>query len=187
MRSYFRIGFALLLFACIGFVSCENNIKTVAYYGTKDNTPLLVENNATIYYTDSARTKMKLTAPVIESFGGENAYELFPKGMKVDFYNDSMNVISHVSADSATMYDNKNEKLMRADKNVDVINRKNEELKTSELFWDERKHILYTNKAVNIQTATQVLYGDGLTSNEDFTDYKITNLHGVVTLNNEQK
>jgi LPS export ABC transporter protein LptC len=184
---YFRIVFILPVAVVLFLVSCENNLDKVTKYSKEDNTPLLVEKNATVYYTDSARSKLKLTAPLIKSYGGENSYDLFPLGMKVDFYDDSMNVSSHVSADSAIMYNNKKRKLMEADNHVDVINRKKEELKTEQLFWDETKHILYTNKAVTIQTATQLLYGDGLTSNEDFSNYKITNLRGTVMLNNQQK
>jgi len=186
--NHFRIAFTLLiLIASLGAVSCENNMKTVDLITAEDNTPLLVENNATIFYTDSARSKLKLTAPVIESYGGKDPYDLFRKGMKVDFYDDSMHVSSHVTADSAIMHNNKNNKLMEADRNVIVVNKKGERLNTEQLYWDETKHIIYTNKAVTITTATEILDGDGLQSNEDFTDYKITSLHGTVMLNDTKK
>ena len=76
---------------------------------------------------------------------------------------------------------------MEADRNVVVVNKKGERLNTEQLYWDETKHIIYTNKAVTITTATEILDGDGLQSNEDFTDYKITSLHGTVMLNETKK
>ena len=162
-------------------------MATVTLITANDNTPLLVENNATIYYTDSARSKLKLVAPIIESYGGKDPYDLFRKGIKVDFYDDSLHVNSSVVSDSAIMHNNKNRKLMEADHHVVVKNKKNEQLNTEQLFWDETKHTIYTDKAVTIKTATEILYGDGLQSNEDFSDYSITNLKGTVMLNDSKK
>ncbi|HTA84422.1 MAG TPA: LPS export ABC transporter periplasmic protein LptC [Bacteroidia bacterium] len=185
--NHTRIAILVLMLSVLCMASCENNLKTVDLITAEDKTPLLVENNATIYYTDSARAKLKLTAPVIESYGGKDPYDLFRKGMKTDFYDDSMHVSSHVTADSAIMHNNKNNKLMEADRNVVVVNKKGEQLNTEQLFWDETKHVIYTNKAVTIKTATEILFGDGLKSNEDFTDYQITSLHGTVMLNDTKK
>lgn len=72
---------------------------------------------------------------------------------------------------------------MEADNNVVVVNKKHDTLRTEQLFWDEMQHKIYTSKAVNITTKTQILYGDGLVSNEDFSNYQITNIKGSVTIN----
>ncbi len=162
-------------------------MATVTVITAPDKTPLLVEENANIVYTDSARTKLRLLAPIIERYGGTDPVDSFNKGMKIDFYDDSMNVTSHVSANKGIMHDNKDKQLMEADNDVVVINKKGDTLNTEQLFWDATKHSIYTNKYVKITTATQILYGDGLQSNEDFTDYKIINIKGSVTLSNSKK
>ena len=71
---------------------------------------------------------------------------------------------------------------MEVDNNVSVLNRKGERLNTEQLFWDENKQKIYTNKFVRIKTAKQIIYGDGLISNTDFTQYKITNIRGTIEL-----
>ncbi|HXP49824.1 MAG TPA: LPS export ABC transporter periplasmic protein LptC [Bacteroidia bacterium] len=180
---------SLILFVLGSFClfSCENNISTVNLITAPDKTPFAVEENANIAYIDSSRTKMNLSAPIIERYGGTDPYDEFKKGFKIDFYDDSLHITSHVSANYGIKRDSKTKQIMEADNDVVVVNKKGEKLNTEQLFWDETKHTIYTNKFVKIQTATQILYGDGLKSNEDFTDYQITNIKGSVSLNSSQK
>ncbi len=162
--------------------SCENNIDKVNLITASDKTPLQSEENAEYAYTDSAKTRFILKAPVINTFGGKNPYQECPKGMSVDFYDDSGRISSHINSDYAIRYENT--KIMEADGNVVVINKKGEKLNTEQLFWDQSKHTIYTPKYVQIRTSTEILLGDGLQSNEDFTHYTITNIRGTVQLDN---
>ena len=176
---------ALTLVIALGFYSCENNIDTVNLITAKDNSLLQSEENATYTYTDSSKVKFKLTAPLLNNYGGkDDPHQDCPKGMNVNFYDDSMRVTSHISANYAIRHVKTN--IFEADGNVVVVNKKGEKLTTEQLFWDGSKHSIYTQKFVTIKTATEILYGDGLVSNEDFTDYRITNIRGSVMLNNPQ-
>jgi len=179
--SPFIINYSLFIILS-GFCSCENNIDTVNLITAKDKTPQQTEENATYVYTDSARLKFKLQAPLIKNFGGKNPYRECPNGMNVDFFDDSMHVSSHINSNYAIQHETT--KIMEADGNVVVINKKGEKLNTEQLFWDANKHTIYTAKFVQIKTTTEILYGDGLESNEDFTNYTITNIRGTVQLNN---
>lgn len=75
---------------------------------------------------------------------------------------------------------------MEGDNNVRIVNRNGDKLNTEQLFWDENKHKIYTNKFVTIKTAREILYGNGLISNEDFTQYKITDLRGTIQVDNPE-
>jgi len=165
-------------------VSCENNLKTVSLITAKDKNLLYAEENASIFYNDSAKTKFHLTSPRIENYGGPDPYILYPKGVSIDGYDDSAHVNSHIDAGYAIQH--QNSKLIEADNNVRVVNRKGEKLNTEQLFWDQNKRSIYTNKYVTIQTARQIIYGDGLVSNEDFTQYKITNIRGTIELDSPE-
>jgi LPS export ABC transporter protein LptC len=170
----------ILVGVLLGIISCENNLNTVTLITSADKTPLAVEDGASLFYTDSAKTKFHMTAPRIENYGDPDPHQLFPKGIHIDFYDDSAHVNGHLDADYAKRYENT--KLMEADNNVNVLNRKGEKLNTEQLFWDASRHKIYTNKFVRIKTAKQIIYGDGLVSNEDFTQYKITNIRGTIQL-----
>jgi LPS export ABC transporter protein LptC len=164
----------------LGLVSCENNMNTVNLMTAQDKNLRDVEDNASIIYTDSAKTKFHLAAPRIENYEGPDPYRVYPKGVSIDAYDDSAHVDGHVDAGYAIEHENA--KVIEADNNVRVVNRKGDKLNTEQLFWDEGKHKIYTNKYVTIQTAKQIIYGDGLQSNEDFTQYKITNIRGTIEL-----
>jgi hypothetical protein len=59
-----------------------------------------------------------------------------------------------------------------------VINKKGQRLDCEELNWDSKKAIFYSNKEVRISTLTDTLYGTGLESNQDFSDYTILHPSG---------
>jgi LPS export ABC transporter protein LptC len=139
------------------------------------------EDDANITYTDSAKTKFTLTAPRIESYGSKDPYLLFPKVIHIDFYNDSSKVNGHLDAGYAIRHENT--RLMEADNNIIVVNQKGEQLNTEQLFWDPKKDSVYTHKFVKIRTATEIIYGDGLISNDEFTHYRITDIRGTITIN----
>jgi LPS export ABC transporter protein LptC len=185
-KSLFVSALNVLAFAIVlGLCACENNIDTVNLITAKDNTLLQSEVNATYTYTDSSKVKFKLMAPLMNNYGGkEDPHQDCPKGMNVDFYDDSMHITSHINANYGIRHVKTN--ILEADGNVVVINKKGEKLTSEQLFWDAGKHNIYTTKFVTIKTATEILYGDGLQSNEDFTDYRITNIRGTVLLNNPQ-
>jgi LPS export ABC transporter protein LptC len=183
-----RTNFLPCIFTLVTLVwltSCENNLNTVTLITSKDKTPLDIEDTASIVYTDSAKTKFHLTAQRIENYGGNDPKLIFPKGMHIDFYDDSNHLNGQIDADYALRHENT--KLMEADNNVRVVNRKGDKLNTEQLFWDAGRHKIYTNRFVTIKTAKQIIYGDGLVSNEDFTQYKITNISGTIQLDNQSE
>jgi LPS export ABC transporter protein LptC len=159
------------------FASCENDIQTVKNITMKTELPVRTAKSTELIYSDSAVVKVKLTAPVLDQYLGENPRIVMPKGVKVLFYNDSIKVTTQLTADSAIRKEKTN--IMEAYRNVVVVNRKGEKLHTEKLIWDERKRIIYTNVHVLITTADdEILEGDGMEANEDFTKYKIKKPHG---------
>ena len=67
--------------------------------------------------------------------------------------------------------------------NVCVVNKKGEQLNTEELVWNQKLDKFYTDKKVKITTApNQVMYGEGLEANADFSWYKINNLKGNIAV-----
>lgn len=178
------VHFLLCIFITLCFASCENNMNTVSLITSQDKNLQDVEDNASIFYTDSAKTIFHLTSPRIEDYEGADPYVLFPKGVSIDFYNDSGNIKGHLEAEHAIRH--LNSKLVEGDNNVRVVNQKGDRLNTEQLFWDPNKHKIYTNKFVTIRTTREILYGNGLVSNEDFTQYKITDLRGTIQVDNPE-
>lgn len=168
------------------FISCENDIQTINLItSNQQKRPIESGKNVEIIYSDSAKLKMKMKSPLVDRYVGANPYLEMPKGVKLEFYqNDPKIMSSKLTANYAIRYEAK--KKMEAKGNVVVINEKNETLNTEHLVWDEAKHTIYTDEFVKIQTANEVIYGDGLESNESFTKYKITNIKGTIQLKENQ-
>ncbi|HVA98994.1 MAG TPA: LPS export ABC transporter periplasmic protein LptC [Bacteroidia bacterium] len=164
--------------------ACENNISTVKIITSQSNLPLQTGKNVEIIYTDSAKLKVKLTSPEMNRFPGKSPYTECPKGVNVIFYSDSGTINSTLTSDYAIRYENTGK--MEAKNDVVLVNKKGDKLNTEDLIWDQQKQIIYTNDFVKITTANEVIYGDGLQSNQSFTQYKILNITGTINLNNNE-
>ena len=72
--------------------------------------------------------------------------------------------------------------LMEAKNTVKIKNENGDILETEHLVWNEKTEMVYTEEFVKITTKDEVIYGEGLESNQDFTKYTIKKISGTVTL-----
>jgi LPS export ABC transporter protein LptC len=179
MRSVWSFIFSLLVMVVLA--SCENDLQEVAAVTKKDSFPLLTTRDVDMTYTDSARIKIHLTAPVVEDYTGSVPKSVFSEGVYIQFYDDSGKVNSSLKADYAERRER--EHITLAKKNVVVVNIKGEQLNTEKLTWDEQRRIIYTDAFVKITTADQVIMGNGLESDDTFTEYEIQDITGTIMLN----
>lgn len=169
----------------IGFFlsSCENDLQTINLLNAGKDAPSETMKDAEIIYSDSGKVKMKLTGSQLDRYSEEKPHIIFPKGLNMLFYDDSMKVNSTLKAEYGIRYEA--EGGMEAKRNVEVVNVKGDKLNTEHLIWEEGKDRIYTKEFVKITQGRDVIYGDGLESNQDFTKYKILKPKGVFTLNDE--
>ncbi|HMN32095.1 MAG: LPS export ABC transporter periplasmic protein LptC [Chitinophagaceae bacterium] len=161
------------------FVSCKNGIHQ--YKDLVDNAALNTEKaeEVTIIYSTEGVTKAKLFTKDFKHIQSTNpSYIEMKNGLEVEFYNDSLEVQSKLTAKYGKYFEQNGNVLVRD--SVVITNIKNEKLNTEELVWNEKLQKFYTEKFVTITTPTQVIYGDGLESNQNFSVYKITNIKGMI-------
>ncbi len=164
-------------------VSCKNDLADVNRLTSKVVAPCETEKDVVTIYSDSARMKIKLMAPLIERYVKDTTYVVFNKGIHLIFYDDSLKVKNELTARYAIKYDVLNRMEARTD--VVLTNRKGEKLKTEHLIWDQNKKLIFTDAPVIIIQLGDTLYGDGLQSNEDFSKYKITKPYGKFAVKQE--
>jgi len=165
------------------FLSCETDIEKVKIITTRDNFPVESAKDAEIIYSDSAIVKVKLTAPQLDRYIGKNPYIELPKGIEILFYDGDLKVASQLTANYAVSYEAKGK--MEAKGNVVLINEEGEKLNTEHLIWDEEKEMIYSNEFVKITTADEIIMGEGLESNLNFTKFKIKNIQGTITIKDD--
>jgi LPS export ABC transporter protein LptC len=174
-----RVSIFVLLLAA-SLTSCVNDPAVVNSFSKNAKIPLQTVNNVDLLYSDSAKLKVHMTAPVMEEFGGVNPYEEFAQGVKVEFYNDSQTVNSYLTANYAI--NKKREQIMEAKNDVVVVNIKGEKLNTEHLVWNGKTRRIHTEAGVKITTKDQVIIGTGLDSDERFEEYEIKNITGTFLL-----
>ncbi len=172
---------------CIALIitSCRNEMEDIHALVTKTVMQEDVAHDVTILYSEDGQVKARLySIEFIRNEMSRPPYTDMKKGLKVEFFNDSMLIESTLTARYARYYEQQGNVLIRD--SVVVINKKGDMLKTEELIWNQDIQKFYTEKPVAITTATQTMWGDGLEANQDFSWYQIRNLRGVMMVEKEK-
>jgi LPS export ABC transporter protein LptC len=164
----------IIIFISLFFIGCSSDMKHIDEIFKSTSRPLEKGSNLSMTYSDSAKTLLLLESPIFESknIGKEKIIE-YPKGIKISFLNKDNTSNSWLTADIAI---NKvKDKKFIFKQHVKLFNKTNDKLETSELIWDEKKEILYTEKFIKITQPDKgdTLYGYGFESNKEFTEFEI--------------
>lgn len=163
--------------------ACTNDPEEVRKVSSDKEFPVSSTKNVEMLYSDSARVRAKVKAPLRDTYIGENEHIEFPKGVSLDFYDSQGRETGHMRAKYAISYNKKEQMIARND--VVLWNAEGKKLNTEELIWDQRTGRIHSDKFSKITSKQEVIYGDGFESDQDFSKYRILKIHGIVSLNNE--
>ena len=166
IRSIILILLGVMLF------SCENNINVINSLEIDEGQAVESTYDVEMSITDSGRVIMLMKSPQVDKYILNREYVEMPKGIHIIFYDSVGAVRSTLDADYAISYSRS--KIMEAKNNVIAVNNQGQTLYTEELIWDQQKHTIYTENEVKIVTKGKILFGDGLTSDENFDNWEIT-------------
>ena len=116
-----------------------------------------------------------------------------PKGMNIVFFDQFKKEQTKLTANYGIGYDNESNQnnannsqgkmsVMEAKGNVIVVNEKGDQLNTEHLIWNAITKKIYTEEFVKITTKDEVIWGDGLEANEDFSEYEIKHVKGTIAV-----
>jgi len=161
--------------------SCTKAPKTADFIQVKENAPVMSARNIEVLFSDSGKIQARLVSPLMNRFAGENPYLEFPNGFKI-FMFDSVNQISSTITGKRGIRKDY-ARTMEAWGDVVVRNeKKNEQLNTEHLIWDENQHKIWSDVKVKITRPDNILNGTSMESNESFTRYSIQNFTGQMTV-----
>jgi LPS export ABC transporter protein LptC len=130
-----------------------------------------------MHYTEREKLKTILQAKKLNEF--QNGDREFPEGIYLEFYDANGKMTSTLRANTAYYF--KEEDKWRGRGKVEVKNiEKQQQLNTEELFWKPDTKKIFTDKFVTITDKEDVLYGTGMTANQDLTDYHLKNTSGSI-------
>ena len=162
------------------FFSCNNNLSEVSKIGISENEPIGVAENINLKRTDSGRIIANLVSPKMLDFSNRDfAYNEFPDGVKLYLF-DENNKKSTVIADYAIVYDKTN--LIDMQGNVVLASHDKDTLFAEQLYYDQEREWLYTNRPVTFRKGRDVINGNGFDSDIEFNDAQVLEIDGIITL-----
>lgn len=166
------------IFAVLGLClvqSCTTRVEDVdAFLVGEFNAGREEGTNVRIIYSDSAKIKLIINAPLLERYNEEGTVlDVFPEGIMVEMVNNQNETDSWLKAETA-IRDSRKQKIT-ARGNVVFYNARNEKLETPELIFDEKERVVYTDKLIRITQAEKgdTTYGFGFRANQSFTIFEI--------------
>jgi LPS export ABC transporter protein LptC len=142
--------------------------------------PVETIKDCEIIYSDSSKVRVLLSATIMNRFNHEKKYVEIEDGLKVQFFDESGKKESELLSDYAII-DEEND-VMQAQKNVVVRNLNGDVLESETLNWSQEKQEIFTDDFIKITTANEVIFGQGLVSNQNFTKYTIKKIKGTISI-----
>lgn len=175
-RRIHTIFFFLFLSGVFILSSCENDIKEVQNLGSgREN----VEEGTNIksILSIGGAVKAQLSSPYMISRQADSASTIFPKSLFVTFYNDSLGFAESFLRANYGKYFVNDSKVFLKD-SVVFYNIKGDTMHTSELWWDQNKEEIYTDKRIKFfqKIPYSIIYGTGFHSKQDFSSYYFDNV-----------
>ena len=171
-------------FLCLSMFlfSCSNDLETIKEISIQNQSVFPVETikDCEIIYSDSSKVRVLLSAAIMNRFNHEKKYVEIEDGLKVQFFDESGKKESELLSDYAII-DEDND-VMQAQKNVVVRNVNGDVLESETLNWSQEKQEIYTDDFIKITTANEVIFGQGLVSNQNFTKYTIKKIKGTISI-----
>jgi len=181
-----RSLFPGVLFLLFMMTACKNDPNTIRALTSRSLGQEDRAKDVTIIISEHGKVKVQLFAhDFIRNEMAKPPYTDMKNGVKAEIYNDSGVIENTITARNARYYEEQGNILVR--NSVVIVNRKGDKLNTEELVWNQNIRKIYTEKAVKITTPTQVLFGDGLDANEDFSSYQIKNFKGSIQVNGKDE
>jgi LPS export ABC transporter protein LptC len=171
--------------AIILITGCENDLKDIQKISANEvSKPIERYTDVDVIYSDSAKVKAHMTAPLMIIYKVKKPYTEMPKGVNVKFYDNELKESSTIIADYAIRRDQ--EKTIELRKNVVGTNIKGDTFTSDELIWDENTKQIHSNKLVHVKMADgSITDGTSFTSDENFNHWIMTQGTGIIHVNND--
>lgn len=176
--SYLKWFFVYIFLILLN--SCKTDLSKIPQPDAIDQLPQLSVSNFTAYYKISSSLKAEAKAPIMNKYTILKNYTEFPYGVDVIFYDEDFVVNTSLTCKYAIQYTNQD--LWRFSDDVVVESTKGGVLKTQELYFDQKKQMIYSVKYVEVTDpqGTIIRGKGGFESNYDFTIYEFKNVDGIM-------
>ncbi|MDB2520617.1 LPS export ABC transporter periplasmic protein LptC [Flavobacteriaceae bacterium] len=166
------------------FFSCDDGSSILKQINQFNENPVGIAYDIRMTYTDSAKVKAILTAPINLDYTHLSfMYSEFPEGLKIIFYNDD-NDENTVVADYGILYNQT--RIVDLQGNVVLLSNDGSRLETSQMYWDSEKEWLFTEQPFTFKSENEDMAATRLDTNKEFSKFQTGKLTGTILVE-EQK
>jgi len=169
------------------------NLK-MSYFENGDRRFILetknLESFETYFFVEKRNLGTCITDSVLLDFDFKNLNKdslknisVFSDSVLVKYYNVSGDTILEIFANKMIHY--ANEDIIELKNNVYLKNYNNNVLQTERLFWNMKKNKILSLDSVDIQTEDKIINGCGFYSDDNFENYKIYNISGLIQVDTD--
>jgi LPS export ABC transporter protein LptC len=172
ISKIFKVAVACLS-SCFFMAACENDVDAVKALGARGG-GIDIGKDVAIYVSNDGKLGAKLTAPLMNRYLVDSSKMIeFPQTIHVDFYKDSNQIESQLSAKYAKYKETENIVFLKED--VVIFNILGDTLWCKEMYWDQNTGKFYTEQDVIVKQHNPVakIYGKGLEANQNLSDIRI--------------
>lgn len=146
--------------------------------------PSVTIRHGVTWFSDSGKLQLRMEAPLMTSYDKiDEPYLEFVEGIYIVFYEGKQDSVGYASARYGKYNDKK--KIWELRDSVVLVNVSNDRLETEQLFWDQGKDQIYTERFVKIINDDQTIMGTGFESDIRLTRRRIRNPSGPIYLKDE--
>lgn len=164
----------------VPMASCKNDLDKVAAVALPELVPDRVTSKAEYLYSDSGVVRNRLRAGRIAEWKAKPERTEITEGLELQFFDPQGNPGSKLTARRGVIWPA--QKRMEVYEQVVFTNTKGERLETEQLTWEQDSARVRTDKAVRVQRGEDIIHGQGLDAAEDFSNYVIRKVTGVLHL-----
>lgn len=162
----------LLLSACT-----QPQEHTAPAINDRDSVAVMTSYGVNTLISDSGVIKYRIVAE--EWIVNQNVHPsrwIFPKGVLLTQFDQTMHIQAYIQADTAYYFDQLNRWTLKG--NVRIRTKQGLRFTSEELFWDAQSHEIWSNRYSRLVTPERTLEGNYFKSNEQMTQYIVTNTRG---------
>ncbi len=173
------LGRAVIIALGLLAAACKNDLEQLAAIEVDADAPDRLTHQVEYLYSDSGFVRNRLQAGRVSEYLTKGAeHTELDQGVELVFLEHDGSRGSVLTARRASILPG--EERMVVEENVVFVNKRGERLETERLVWDQDSDRIWTDRPVRIHRGRDIIHGQGLDANEDFSRYRIHRITGQV-------
>lgn len=162
-----RTAFFSILLCSTG---CQNDIALVQRISFQSDAPTESTKDLVMTYAEAGYARVEIHAALAETYRNNSQVTQIKDSLKVYFFNEKGAIVSTLSARYGQINYNTGELMVKDSVRLYNIKKK-QTLETEALYWNQKDSSIFTKSAVIVRSPKGKLFGKGIRTKQDFSNY----------------